>query len=76
MEKIQLTEKVGNAEKGSIFIQGLHGVPDHDVWKDEKPEDFYWKAETPKKENSFLFVHTIWGKNEETGEEWNYAKKL
>ncbi len=56
-EKIELIRRVGKARKGQIFIRGLHGVPDSevDIWDSNKPEDFYWREDSSKQDNDFLY---------------------
>lgn len=75
-KRIKLTDDIGNAKKGAIFVRGLHGVPDWGFWKENghSPEDFYWREGSSKADNSFLFKNWIWGKDE--SEEWNYAEAV
>ena len=72
MKKIKLTQDVGSAKKGTVFIQGLHGVPEGEIWKTKTADQFFWEKGTKKEDNAFLFEYWLWGKHGE--DEWNYAK--
>lgn len=48
-----------NSPKGTKFIQGLHGVPDFDGYKNTNPEDWYWVEGLPKEKNAFINQNTV-----------------
>lgn len=82
MKRIQITKKIGSAEVGEIYVQGLHGIP-NGRWQESdaghKPEDFFWLEGTTQEDNAFLFRSWIWGEQEdENGEmqKWSYAKYI
>ena len=66
MKEITLNQKVGSAKRGTVFIQGLHGVPNCEVYKDSKPSEFYWEKGTTKEDNAFLRERWL------VGEDFNY----
>ena len=72
MKRIVITKKCGNAEIGTVFIQGLHGTPEWDTWQGKPPEFFYWKEGTTKEDNAFLWETALWGENED-GTTYSYA---
>ncbi len=65
MDKIiRLTKAIGSAKKGTVFIRGLHGVPDStDYWESHSGDEFYWEKGNRKSENNFLFYK--WLKEED-----------
>jgi len=52
--EIKLEIDHGNAKAGEIFVQGLHGVPDFEDYKNFQAENFYWKKGSKKSDNRFL----------------------
>lgn len=54
MKEITLTEDIGTAKKGEVYVQGLHGIPEY--YKEHgKPEEFwYWRKGSQKEDNLFL----------------------
>ena len=74
MQRVKITKKCGNAEVGTIFVQGLHGIPDYDYWKDYDPEKMYWEEGLDKSEDAFLPVNVLWGTHE--GKEYSYAEVI
>ena len=73
MTKCKITKKCGNAEVGTIFVQGLHGTPPYDTWKGKDPDFFWWEEGTFLEDNSFLWETALWGKNED-GTDYSYAE--
>lgn len=59
MKEIILLKDFGQAKKGSIFIQGLHGRPYHECHKNTKPNDWYWEKNRSKNENCFIHKNCI-----------------
>jgi hypothetical protein len=53
-KKFKLYRDVGSAEKGTLFIRGLHGKPDFKDYKETLPDDWYWEIHTKKEDNAFL----------------------
>ena len=66
MKRVILNQEVGSAKKGDVYIQGLHGVPNHETYKSDSPDDFYWKEGTTKEDNGFLRYNWL------VGEGFNY----
>jgi len=52
--------------QGMEFIKGLHGIPPYPIYKDTKPEDWYWKKDTTLEDNAFLW----WQTSETDSKKW------
>lgn len=48
------------------YIKGLHGLPDFDIYKNTKPDDWYWKENSKKEENMFLW----WDQTNHNSDTW------
>jgi len=68
-KEITLNQDVGSAKKGTVFIQGLHGIPDStDYWKGHSASSFYWEKGTKKEDNAFLKENWL------IGDDFDYTK--
>jgi len=60
MKEIILQNDFGKAKAGEIYVQGLHGVPDlYYSAGDRDPDEWYWKKDSEKKDQDFIFYKNI-----------------
>lgn len=59
MKKIILLTKVGSAERGEKYIQGLHGVPSYYKDTEDDSDNLWWWKEGSEKDDAMFFHDAV-----------------